>query len=378
MNDNSLLNQAEIDALFSGAAGSVAEDNSLSQDDAKDAELTTEEKDALGEIGNITMGSASTTLSELLGHRVNITSPKIRTCTQHELFNSFDIPFIVIQVEFVEGFQGFNILIMHLEDAMRMASLMMGGDGSSITEEVTDMELSAASEAMNQMIGTASTSLATMFQRTVNISPPQTKVVHSGEAGSFRLPAEDQIVVVSFNMSIGDILETEIMQIMTVHTAREETSVLLKSLNIDYDDGTQEQLTANVVQEEDLLALVDDLTEMETDFQGLGQNSYGSSKPSVTTDEGTVKIDQAKLDMLMDIPLKVSVILGRTSRPIKDVLTFTPGAIVELSAIIDEPVEVLVNGTLVAKGEVVVVNENFGVRITEIISPRERLQRVMT
>lgn len=379
MNSNNLLNQAEIDALFDTTAESVPEDDSISQETEKDEDLTTEERDALGEIANISMGSASTTLSELLGHRVNITSPKIRTCKQQELFSVFDIPFIVIQVEFVEGLRGSNILIMHLKDAIKMASLMMGGDGDSISEEVTELELSAASEAMNQMIGTASTSLATMFQRTVNISPPQTKVVHTEENSSFRLSAEDPIVVVSFSMSIGNILETEIMQIMTLETAREETSLLLKSLfEDDLNNDTQEQLNAEPVQEKDSHVVTDNLTEMGTTAHSCSHNAYDSVKPSVITTGDTLKIDQYKLDMLMDIPLKVSVVLGRTSRSIKDVLTFTPGAIVELSAVIDEPVEVLVNGTLVATGEVVVVNENFGIRITEIISPRERLQRVMT
>jgi flagellar motor switch protein FliN/FliY len=384
MNDRNLLNQAEIDALLNAASGSLNNDEPADSPGIRD--LSLEEMDALGEIGNISMGAASTTLSELLGKRVNITSPKIRTCMQQELFSSFDIPFIVIQVEFRSGIQGFNVLIMHLQDAMRMANLMMGGDGSQTDGDVTEMELSAASEAMNQMIGTASTSLATMFGRAVNISPPRSVVVQADDAELFRLPAADPVVVVSFNMSMGDLLDTEIMQIMSLETAREEASLLLSNL-LGIGPGHSE--AAVIRQSEEPLPEPEPLTEVaapsvpevELDYSGGDQeswNGFGRERFAGATAGGKVEIDQSKLEMLMDIPLKVSVILGRTRRQIKDVLTFTPGSIVELSAVIDEPVEVMVNGTLVARGEVVVVNENFGVRITEIISPRERLRKVMS
>lgn len=383
MSDSNLLNQAEIDALLSAATGNSNDDDSMAADNQETRDLSSEEKDALGEIGNISMGSASTTLSELLGRRVNITSPKIRTCPQKELFNSFNIPFIVIQVEFREGLQGFNVLIMNLQDAMRMASLMMGGDGAETDGDVTEMELSAASEAMNQMIGTASTSLATMFERTVNISPPQSSVVHTGDAESFRLPASDPVVVVSFSMSIGDLLDTEIMQIMSLETAREEASLLLKNLyGLDTEPGGPAEDKQPAPEPLPEPAVPSAPAESSTGFGGGEEqdiwSGFDSEKILGGTPGGKVEIDQDKLEMLMDIPLKVSVILGRTRRPIKDVLTFTPGSIVELSAVIDEPVEVLINGTLVARGEVVVVNENFGVRINEIISPRERLQKVMS
>lgn len=377
LNDNNLLNQAEIDALLNSASEVEYVEAAETVVSKASQGLSPEEMDALGEIGNISMGSASTTLSGLLGRKVNITSPRIAVLTQEELFDKFDTPFIIIEVDYIAGLNGSNVLIMHLPDAMRMADLMMGGDGSQLSEEVTEMELSAASEAMNQMIGTASTSMATMFDRMINISPPRINLLQRGESRSFRIPEDDPVVVVSFKMTITDLLDTEIMQVLGLDTAREEASLLLQQL---YDMYSED----NVAGIEELppveAAVFDQPTRHDQPVKSAQQDLWGTMEmPSGgNLTGGVVQVDQAKLAMLMDIPLKVSVILGRTRRPIKDVLSFTPGSIVELSAVIDEPVEVLVNGTLVAKGEVVVINENFGVRIIEIISPGERLQKVMT
>jgi flagellar motor switch protein FliN/FliY len=194
-----MLSQAEIDALLRGNFSDT--DSSTDNEDVPDpvpespsrsvdqfdALLDESERDALGEIGNISMGSASTTLSELLRQKVTITSPKVVVMTQRELFESFRVPYIVIQVEFKAGLTGYNVLVIKLRDAMIMASLMMGGDGEVVSEEISELELSAASEAMNQMIGTASTSLSTMLGRAINISPPRHH--GSGTDGIYRFQA---------------------------------------------------------------------------------------------------------------------------------------------------------------------------------------------
>jgi flagellar motor switch protein FliN/FliY len=331
-------------------------------------DLTPEERDALGEIGNISMGSAATTLSELLNQKVTITSPRVLTCNQEEFFSSFKVPYVIIQVEFKEGLKGFNVLIIQLKDAMVMADLMMGGDGTNVAEQISELELSAASEAMNQMIGSASTSLATIFRRTINISPPQTTVLEVSEEGTgYRLPTGDPIVVVSFKMTIGELVDTEIMQIMSMETAKEEAAMLLEQL--------MAQAAAPAPQ-----AAVPEPESPPASARVETPPAAAAGAPSGNGDRrapGTLsEEEQRKLELLLDIPLKVSVVLGRTRRPIKEVLGLTPGAIVELSSLVDEPVEVLVNGTLVARGEVVVVNENFGVRITSIISPEERVEQL--
>ncbi|AQS59797.1 flagellar motor switch phosphatase FliY [Desulforamulus ferrireducens] len=391
-----LLSQEEIDALMKGQMTSIDQEilqatgeqqpeqdfPLASADNAPDGVanlLTPEEKDALGEIGNISMGSASTTLSEILSQKVNITSPRVKILTKQQLFESFSVPYLVIKVDFSEGLNGYNLLVIRLNDAATMASLMMGGDGTPMSEEISDMEISAASEAMNMMIGTAATSLSQMFHRTINISPPQTNLLRTKGDPLAQPPddIEDVIVVVSFSMTIGDLVDTEIMQIMSVETAKEEANLLL----MDIMGGGDSIVTAAEAPKQAVA---------EDNRINQPAASLMAEQPSVTTQAPVTpqpvvqeynapslgSLEQRNLELILDIPLKVSVVLGRTKRPIKDVLKIAPGSVVELDALADEPVEVLVNGTLVATGEVVVVNENFGIRITNIISPMERIKRL--
>ena len=397
-----LLSQEEIDALMRGQVTSVDEElPQVTEEVLPEPEipmetaantgvaesvdianlLTPEEIDALGEIGNISMGSASTTLSEILSQKVNITSPKVKVLTKQELFDSFVVPYLVIKVDFSEGLNGYNLLVIRLNDAATMASLMMGGDGTPMSEEISDLEISAASEAMNMMIGTAATSLSQMFQRTINISPPQTNLLRTKGDPLAHPPddIEDVIVVVSFDMTIGNLVDNEIMQIMSVDTAKEEAGLLLMNI------FGMEEAAASTEPEVPTPALSnnDNLDQLAASLMAAEQPAappQASAAPQPVVQEYKApslgSLEQRNLELILDIPLKVSVVLGRTKKPIKDVLKIAPGSVVQLDALADEPVEVLVNGTLVATGEVVVVNENFGIRITNIISPMERIKRL--
>ncbi|HOV80829.1 MAG TPA: flagellar motor switch phosphatase FliY [Bacillota bacterium] len=357
--------------------------------------LKDEEKDALGEIGNICMGSAATTLSMLLNHKVSITSPRVTITTMDELFHSFVVPHMCIYVRFIEGLSGYNLLIMRLPDAAVLADLIMGGEGKDVPEEISEIGVSAASEAMNQMIGTASTSMAAMFARTVNISPPETRVYYTADDLKPPLDYQGPIVVVWFKMTVGDILNTQFMQVMGVDTAKEEANLILGQLLTDGSGAdAQEQeapfetAAATEPDEELVESLIRDLHGPRPGRpvdETVGARSRDAARPVVpgageraglSLAEGVTGIDQRRLNRILDIPLKVTVLLGRTRWPIKDLLGITPGTIVELQNLVDEPVEVLVNGTPVALGEVVVVNENFGIRITSIMEPEERLKNL--
>jgi flagellar motor switch protein FliN/FliY len=375
-----LLNQEEIDLLM--------QKSNLAGDDASSSNLlSVNEKDALGEIGNISMGSASTTLSELLNQKVNITSPRVSISTKKDLLASFNIPYLIIKVEFIEGLNGFNVLVMKVRDALVIANLMMGGDGNPQETELSEMEISAASEAMNMMIGSASTSLAQMFSKPVNISPPISAVLNELEDAQENdvLPHHadtDSLVIVSFNMTIGDLVDTEIMQVLSVDTAREEADLLWAGLNdMEYLEPEPESPAVtsdnDVMSEDEIANLINSMT------GGEQQAPVEEVQPVPQTQVYTPQFSSIQpsppprnLDLILDIPLQVSVVLGRTKQPIKDVLNIGPGSVVELEALADEPVEILVNGTLVAEGDVVVVNENFGVKITNIISPEERIKRL--
>lgn len=401
MTNDNLLSQEEIDLLTGGQAnGDTASDAQTAASPEKEnpeeknmgnGDILDSEKDALGEVGNISMGSASTTLSELLGQKVNITSPQVTVTNKGDLKASFKVPYLVIRVEFVEGLSGFNVLVMKVRDAKVIADLMMGGDGQLVDEaaELNEMDISAAAEAMNMMIGSASTSLAQMFGMPVNISPPQSTVLQRPTEGDHddllsEVPDDENLVVVSFNMTIGDLVDTDIMQVLSVGTAKEQASLLLQ--------GLEDMLAGDISAPEDV-----DLPELETSLpesepsddmmdQSEIENlvSAMATEPPLAAPAPQSQPAQAapvlplphNLDLILDIPLTVSVILGRTKKPIKDVLNIGPGAVVELQALADEPVEVLVNDTLVAEGEVVVVNENFGVKLTHIISPEERVKRL--
>lgn len=392
---SNLLSQEEIDALMRGQLQNTTEnpkpeDNSLSPEAAAPVNevvlpdstelatlMTDEEKDALGEIGNISMGSASTTLSELLNQKVNITSPQVKVMTKNELFRSFEVPYLVIKVDFSEGLDGYNLLVIRLADATTMASLMMGGDGTPMSEEISDLEISAASEAMNMMIGTAATSLSQMFHRSINISPPQTNLLKSKDDPLAQPPeeVEDTIVVVSFSLKIGDLVDTNIMQIMGVETAKQEANLLL--MDIMGSDPPASPPVENVpVTPPPPTAEMPPVETPAPEIPAPVSTAAFPSQEEVFRPQSLGSLEQRNLELILDIPLKVSVVLGRTKRPIKDVLKIAPGTVVGLDALANEPVEVLVNGTLVATGEVVVVNENFGVRITNIISPAERIKRL--
>lgn len=388
------------------AAGLIADQAKADQAQVGLISLKEEEKDALGEVGNICMGSAATTLSMLLNQKVSITSPRITVTTIEELFESFTMPHMTIFVRYTEGLSGFNILIMKVQDASVLADLMMGGDGTNVVEELAEIGVSAASEAMNQMIGSASTAMASMFNRTVNISPPQTKIFRSAE--DLRPPEfgqEGPVVVVWFKMTVGSILDTQIMQVIGFDTAREQAGMILGQLsgtdeetpspseeeNKIYDLAESADRTGSPEMQDDLGdVLVQEPTGPEpfsVEEQIVQKGSPDLAKPAYTSNGvrpsaparsavTPAGFDQQRLDLILDIPLKVSVILGRTRWPIKDILGLSPGSVVEMQSLVDEPVEVLVNGTLVATGEVVVVNENFGVRITNIIGPEERIQNL--
>lgn len=405
MMSDGLLKQEEIDALLNASETEPARVGAVMEDlpggsQASEAPVTetgmvddlkNEEKDALGEIGNICMGAAATTLSMLLNQKVNITSPQVTITALDDLLSGFTVPYMTIYIEYIEGLSGFNLLMIKLEDAAVLADLMMGGDGRNISEELTDIGISAAAEAMNQMIGSASTSMSSMFGRTVNISPPSTIVYRrEDDSKSFQLNVDSPVVVASFKMTIGEILNTQIMQVMSIETAREEARFVIGNLYDDLDEAPDSQepiVTDEITELADELAddLLSDLQEgvAEPDLPEL-VSSMGASGPKTRPQQvftGTPVApqgwDQKRLNLILDIPLKVTALLGRTRWPIKDILGIVPGSVVELENMVDEPLEILVNGILVAMGEVVVVNENFGVRITSIIGPEERLQKIM-
>src|SRR5690554_829010 len=218
-----LLSQEEIDALFNTGEESV-----------EDKTLTSEMVDVLGEIGNIAMGSAATALYSLLNHKVEITTPDVKASTIRDIANEYEKPCVLVQVEYIAGIEGLNLLIIKEEDAAIIADLMMGGDGTDPSFELDDIRLSAIAEAMNQMMGSAATSMSSILNEVVNISPPTAKYIALNEVieevnGFF---GEDEILVDnSFRLQVGDLIDSSFKQISKLDFANRLVSRLTENDN---------------------------------------------------------------------------------------------------------------------------------------------------
>lgn len=403
-----MLSQEEINALL-GSMGDSAENTSdvaASEPTPAAADsnerLSPEESDALGEIANISMGTAATTLSILVNNRVEITTPKLSYVTLDDLKEQNPAPCVFIYISYRTGLEGKNILVLKEHDVKVITDLMMGGDGTNTDAELTDLHLSAISEAMNQMMGSAATSMSSMINEKVDISPPSSTRVDLAntmmEDGLHDMVGQT-FVQVSFRMTIGDLVDSEIMQLYpfdfakliytrfrsTMEGGMEETAA---SEPKPAPQPQPEPVAAPVQQPEPMQAVpvsqMDPQMAPQQPMMGMQQPTMNGAMPMYNMPMQNVPIQPAQfqnfapsqsldgiapenIDLIMDVPLEVTVELGRTSKSIKEILDFSPGTIIELDKLAGEPIDVLVNGKFVAKGEVVVIEENFGIRVTEII-----------
>jgi flagellar motor switch protein FliN/FliY len=344
--EQSFLSQEEIDALLNG--GSHVSDNNRSDT------LTVDEQDVLSEIGNINVGAASTALSELLDQRVIIDTPKINYTTLREIHKGFTAPYVWVEVQYTTGIEGNNMFILKAEDAAVIANIMMGGDGQNVSPDMDEYTLSAVAEAMNQMMGFSATALSEMFKQTIEISPPQVKLIDIKEyPGELDMDLNEPLVTTSFKLQIGDLVESQIFLMVSLDIARQHIKYLIE----------------DTAKEIDSISVKTEIQREEEVFQPLPQRN--------STDNNSLILNNGNLNLIMDVPLRLSVLLGRTKRSIADILKLTHGSIVELERLENEPVDILVNEKLIARGEVVVVKEYFGVRITEIISMENRLKNLV-
>lgn len=409
-----MLSQEEINALLNGMGGEDAAQDTASDTAADTAAPQTEDftladsdKDAVGEISNISMGTAATTLSSLLNQKVNITTPKVSVSSWDDLAERYDRPCVMMQISYKEGIDGNNVLILKENDVKIITDLMMGGAGEvDDSEPLSELHLSAIGEAMNQMMGSAATSMSSMFNRKIDISPPTANVIETySDTSMDTIPdfLKNKFVLVAFRMQIGDLIDSEIMQLYPIDFAKE----LLKMFTAP-DDGTvapqvgggtassaasaevpsaAQQMSAPqpapVPQQAQPMGYGQPMQQMPPmgygQPMGYAQPAGYAPQPNVNVQPATFQpfsgdlnaiTQQENIDLIKDVPLEVTVELGRTSKSIKDILEFAPGTIVELNKIAGEPIDILVNGKNVAKGEVVVIEESFGVRITEIIKDR--------
>jgi len=353
----------------------------------------------LGEIGNISMGSAATTLSVLLGHKVNITTPAVSVSSMSIIQEQYPMPYLIVEVGYTIGIDGNNVLAIQAQDASIIADLMMGGDGTNPDTEINEIAMSAVGESMNQMMGTVATSLSTMFNKKIDISPPKVNLIDFGneEKVTEVIGTDDPIVCTSFRMEVDGLIDSEIMQILPVEVAKE----MVESLT----NGSAEEpepepapapapppppppQPAAAPPPPPAAAPAQQMAPpvmapppgggygYGMPMQGMAANIPVQPAQFTPLNMQPVQVNDANIGLILDVPLSVTVELGRTNKSIKDILELTNGSIVELDKLAGEPVDINVNGKFLAKGEVVVIDENFGVRITEIASPAERAAKL--
>ncbi len=512
-----MLSQDEINALLSGmdlsdegepetigsseevtevsssmpAEGSLTETVSFEQKEAvpeipaegeSPGEVLTEvEKDAIGEVANISMGSSATTLYSLVNKKVNITTPVVEICKWENLLSSYEKPCVFIQIKYTAGVEGNNILVLKEHDVKIITDLMMGGDGTNTEGELGELHLSAISEAMNQMMGSAATSLSTMLKTTIDISPPESSLfdLTQVKSGTDIAPfLGGYFVKISFRMQIGDLVDSSIMQLYPIEFTKRLVATFIDNQmgTAETDAGENAQTAPAPAQEQTAAGQAGmnpmgmnpmgmnqmgmnqmgmnpaemnqmgmnqmgmnqmgmnqmgmnqmgmnqmgmnqmgmnqmgmnqmgmnpaEMNQMGMNQMGMnpmgmnqmgmnpmgmnqmgmnqmgmnqmGMNAAGMQNVSVQpaqfqnfSADGRDPAGQENIGLIMDVPLEVTVELGRTTKSISEILNFAPGTIIELDRIAGEPIDVLVNGKFVARGEVVVIEESFGIRVTEII-----------
>lgn len=363
------ISQEEVDALFAGPAMQTQE-----------ARLSPVEIDALGEVGNICMGTAATTLVEILGRRVTITTPRVTVVSLQALSREFTMPYVVVQVAYTRGLEGINILMLKEDDVRVITDLMMGGEGGNSGEELSELHLSAISEAMNQMMGTAATSMSDMLGRAIDISPPSSIIARvDDEKVRSIFSDESAIVRISFTLEIEGLLTSEIMQLMPVTFGRELVDALMNPLT---EEEPAPQL-APAAQQRPAPAMAAAPRPQPQPVYDRPAPGYERERPAARAPvvdarpmqfesfddeyEPVERMDDS-LNLIIDVPMQVTIELGQCKKTVKEILEFNTGTVLILDKLAGEPVEIVVNDKLIARGEVMQIEDNYGVRITEILN----------
>lgn len=386
-----MLSQDEINALLSGMNAGSSDPQPDPQPAATEEILTDIEKDAIGEIANISMGTSATTLYSLVNRKVNITTPTVSIANWKNFIDEQEKPCVFIQIKYTEGLDGANILIMRERDVKVITDLMMGGDGNNIDGELGELHLSAISEAMNQMMGSSATSLSSMLGRMIDISPPEASVVNvlENKNGADIAPfLAGDFVKIEFRMQIEDLVDSTIMQLYPIDFAKSLYEIFMgQQMGTSAAPAQPEPQPTPQPEPQPYIPPQAEVPQMQQAMpqtqqampqmqQAMPQmqmppmqqaNVQPAQFQAFNTQMPQQMASQENIGLIMDVPLEVTVELGRTKKSIAEILDFTPGTIIELDKIAGEPIDVLVNGKFVAKGEVVVIEENFGIRVTEII-----------
>ncbi|MDD4698845.1 MAG: flagellar motor switch phosphatase FliY [Oscillospiraceae bacterium] len=335
-------------------------------------ELNAMEIDSLGESVNISMGAAAKTLSTLLNVKVYITTPKV-TVISSEKFEYISLfPAVGVQIKYIEGLSGFNFFVIKQDDVKKIVNIMTGNTSADNDDPFTEIHTSAIAEIMNQMMGSSSTALAAFFNRKINISTPECVLIDQNINAKSTLSLSGEIVVIKLKLTIGDMIDSELVNIMPIEFAKEIAENLINvqlPMQTKNVVGTDHENLKTVTNQPDVKA------SSQTNISNQGVIKTGQQEPNISTvkfanlnanNENSATL--SNLNVIMDVPLEVAVQIGKASKQVKEIIEFTQGSIIELEKQAGDPVDILVNGELIARGDVVVIDDNFGVRITEIVN----------
>lgn len=382
--------------------------------------LTEMETDVIGEVMNISMGAAATAMSSILDKKVSITTPRIQQTPIDEFEFSYLEPVVGVLIKYIEGVDGTNILLLREADLKKILGHLLSTDPEEIVE-LDEISMSAICEIMNQMMGSAASALASFLGHVVNISPPEIMDTTENVKELFAIKG-DSLVSIKFNLSIDGLVDSEFISAMDPSLAKE---IVQKSYGVnDLNAGSAaETFTADSaapegaptatgstavpapeipaaatasaqIPETPVAAAVTQTAAAYTQAAGQAYQAAAEMRPvmaeqapkqQVQATPYTYKplgldksvadlgIDDNNLELIMSVPIQITVELGKTKKKIKDIAELTVGNIVELNRQAGDQVDVMANGRLIAKGDVVVVDDNYSVRITEIIKAKDSL-----
>ena len=389
----------------------------------KDAnvEFSSYEIDAVGEILNISMGSAATAVSELLNAKVWITTPQVSVVKAADLNYDRLEPAICVKIVYVSGISGQNMMVLKQDDVQLILNQLMGNPlAVSPDFEFDEMNISAVSEVMNQMMGASATALSDLLGISVDISTPTPYLIEQTNFCQLaELDPDETIVAVTFNLSVDGVMNSEFMSVMSVDLAKSLSDKMIEKFHGDEAEAQPDKQPAPAPAAQPAPAAPQSAPapapqpaapapqpdpaqgmaqpqqpapgaypyppQGQPAYPGYGyQNqyaAYGAYPPPVppvniqnaqlhqfdAMDFGLPTDQQDNLKLLMGVPLEISVEIGTAKRKVKDILEFTQGTIIELERQAGAPVDVVVNGNLIARGDVVVIDDNFAVRLLSLI-----------
>jgi flagellar motor switch protein FliN/FliY len=261
---------------------------------------------------------------------------------------------LTVDVVYESGLQGNNIFVLHEQDAGIFADLMLKGEGKNPPAVLTETHLELIGKAMEKMMAASTIALTQLLDKPIKMSAPALNLTSLKEDKVLYVNVDEPLVKIAFKLKVEGLLDSEMLQILPLSFAKQLASEVLKVKELKQEVSNSIKLTQDNDQVE--------VTSAEL--------------PSFTEGDQLTRTTTLNLDLIMDINLELSVELGKTKKKIKEILELTNGSLVELDKLAGEPVDILVNGNHLAKGEVVVIDENFGVRVIEILSPTERIKKL--